>query len=755
LQPRELVEVLRDFLGAEANRVDGGVGDVHFSTAVYTSDGGVDGRTDLPLGARQLFLPGPKTWQVKSGKAASLDDVDKPKTQQDLADGCDYALCLTGDPITPKRDEIETGLTNRIRARYPSQRAHVVTVPDLIRMAQAYPSVVQRHKGPAFMGLALEGWAPSLQTRDYPYIADDLRTRHIAAIREFALSADAAVTQLHIVGDTGVGKSRLVYEALDQDGLRPKVVIAPEFQLVNLEVLRYATEPEDSRVVIVVDDVTPAQIETLKTIAAAGRGRLRLITIGDRGADRHLIPDQARLDVAPLPAQSVQQLLGGQALPDVARELIERLAQGYPRLAVELGRALRSTPSATTTADLLSTAGVHSLLSRMIPDPSLRRSLSVLALFERFGFEQDTSSELDIIAEHFGLDRLQLRNHVRGETNRFISTVGRSRRVTPLALGVSLVRELIRPSTVVDSIVNLPEPLASAFRRQLEVLGGDPSIELVLEEVAARQAGRFRGSDGQLTEVGASFFHSLAFAAPELAARVIGEQLAGADRSLLFAQSPRVRRDLVWGLSHLLWFQPTFETAADLLLRLAEAENEDYGNNATNELAGAFQLRLGGTEVSYDVRLNWWDRNELSGDKRRRTLLLMCLDKGLDEHEIRMGNWRGARLQPKEWRPQTLGDAWSIRRALWDRLLRLARSESEIRDRALNVVERHVRALTWYRFSAELLEELLAFSGLSAKRRAPRSPTALTKLSNMTGSDSARRAPVSSREPTVGLSALT
>jgi hypothetical protein len=66
LQPRELALVLRDFLGAEANRVDGGVGDVHFSSNVSAPDGGVDGRTRMPSGARRLFLPGLKTWQIKS-----------------------------------------------------------------------------------------------------------------------------------------------------------------------------------------------------------------------------------------------------------------------------------------------------------------------------------------------------------------------------------------------------------------------------------------------------------------------------------------------------------------------------------------------------------------------------------------------------------------------------------------------------------------------------------------------------------------
>jgi hypothetical protein len=237
LQPRELVEVLRDFLGAEASRVDGGIGDVHFSTAVTTPDGGVDGRTNLPAGARALFLPGPKTWQVKSGKDASLTDVDKPETQRDLAEGCDYVFCWTGqDPITPKRDETATELTRRVQEKYPAQRAYVVTIPDLLRMAQAYPSVVQRHNGPPFIGMPLEDWASYLQTEYYPYIADEVRTQHIVSIRRFARSDEEQNTHLHIVGDTGVGKSRLVYEALTEPGLRQKVAVELDYQLIQQEV---------------------------------------------------------------------------------------------------------------------------------------------------------------------------------------------------------------------------------------------------------------------------------------------------------------------------------------------------------------------------------------------------------------------------------------------------------------------------------------------------------------------------------------
>jgi hypothetical protein len=60
LQPRELVEVLRDFLGAEANRVDGNIGEVHFSADIYTSDGGVDGYTSLPPQPGPCFYLAPE-----------------------------------------------------------------------------------------------------------------------------------------------------------------------------------------------------------------------------------------------------------------------------------------------------------------------------------------------------------------------------------------------------------------------------------------------------------------------------------------------------------------------------------------------------------------------------------------------------------------------------------------------------------------------------------------------------------------------
>jgi hypothetical protein len=57
------------------------------------------------------------------------------------------------------------------------------------------------------------------------------------------------------------------------------------------------------------------------------------------------------------------------------------------------------------------------------------------------------------------------------------------------------------------------------------------------------------------------------------------------------------RRHIVWALEKLAWLPETFVGAARLLLSLAEAENEEWGNNATGIWIGLFGTHLGATAV--------------------------------------------------------------------------------------------------------------------------------------------------------------
>ena len=53
-----------------------------------------------------------------------------------------------------------------------------------------------------------------------------------------------------------------------------------------------------------------------------------------------------------------------------------------------------------------------------------------------------------------------------------------------------------------------------------------------------------------------------------------------------------VRRHLVWALEKIAFHPDSFDEGAHLLLRLALAENETYGNNATGQFVGLFPVIL-------------------------------------------------------------------------------------------------------------------------------------------------------------------
>ncbi len=726
LGPQEVVEVLRDVLAAEANRVGAGPGVVHFSREVYRKDGGVDGTTDLPADARPIFCPGPRTWQVKSGSDPGIDISEKPRTRQHLSAGRDYVLCWSGDDlITPKKEDVQTELQKWLDENYPGRSAMVLTVPDLIRMVEHTPAVVHRHGGPLFLGYTVEEWGRSLRVEEYPFVSDPARGDVTAGLRAFALGTEPYRGR-HVLGDTGVGKSRVVFEALNVAGLREISAVVSDASTFDHMTVRAVMSQPYARMVLVVDDVTGAQLESLRTLAAATAGRLRLITIGDRGTPRTLGADTNVFDLRPLPEGRITALLDSAALPhlDVVRAAqVAELAEGYPRLAVALAETIADAPESAIPG-LLNRHGVGTLLTRMLSDDeTTRQTLAAIALFDRVGVDRDVSYELEVLASTFGFDPLAARAILDAETGRFVSTAGPYRRVTPRAFAVWLVADLARrqPTVIVEAVAGLPEPLLEAFRHQLQFFGGDATIERVLEGVADAFAGRFRHADGTLTGSGAAFLHSLAYPSPRLAMRYLTAALADQDVNDLRAQQPRVRREVVWALEHVLWFTETWRPAADLLLRLALAETETFADNATGTLLSTFFLHLGSTAVPYRARLRWWDRRyleaERGGDTARATLLARGLAAGLNERQIRSAAWHGVLDRPAEYRPSR-EDAIALRGDIWRRLLDLTTSVVADQDVVTELIAAHLRMAVRYPFAGQVLDRVTALGDLTPSRRA-------------------------------------
>ncbi len=529
------------------------------------------------------------------------------------------------------------------------------------------------------LGLTIVQWSAGFDLDQFPFVADENRERDRQTIRDFGNSSDANRTHLHVMGDTGVGKSRLVFEALDVEGIRERAIVVTDYASLDHLALKALVVSEASYAILAVDDCTSAEAEVLAVEAAAARGRLRLITIGDRPS-REAVADVTTVDVQPLAEGVITKLIQHVArLKPEDAAMIAELAQGFPKLAVLLAQNVGLSTGGVAVVDLLRGHRISELLRQMLPDEKTRSNVSYLALFERLGFDGELGVETKEVCDRFELGTIAFRQAVSQESARFVSTAGRYRRVTPRAFAVWLVRELIisDPAGFVEKLGGLSPTVFEAFRRQMDLFGGDPTMEQVLKEVAGRRADYFLGPQG-LTLAGARFLNTLSYAAPDIGVEAIHTLVKSKTINELQAVLGDQQQQLVWALQHLLWFEGTFDRAAESLLALAVAETERHAGSAMGALVGAFQAQLGGTEVPLARRIDWLRKHVDDFPPRSVDIAVAAAGAGLKIHEGRLGGWRGARLQPVEWRPADYIEAKDARQSSWSLLMDILRSHPEV-----------------------------------------------------------------------------
>lgn len=689
LDPEGTVALMRLLLVAEAGRLNLPAGTVNMPGNIYAPDGGIDGHSALGPDAHAPF-PGSETcWQVKATATFNVsEELGKADVVGDIAGGRDYILVCSRELVGLARERYERDISTGVTAISRERRGGLIGVEDLERLARLHPTVPGLMDGPAPLGLPLERWAVSLEPERFPFVSSPGLEAQVELIRAFVNDPVARV-HLHVFGDSGVGKSRTVFEALRPDGIRERVAANLNYGPGIPSALVRAAEAE-SNGIVVVDEVSPAQQEELRRAAATAGGRIRLISIGDRHS-RSVQADSSTVEILPLPSGIVQTLVAQVAgiTPEDAG-YVARLSEGYPRLAVLLAMAVRDGRRGHV-IDLIRGRQVDELLSEMIRDPDTQRDLAHLALVYRLGFDEELELELEQFCAAFGIPPLRFRGSVERETGRLVAKAGRYRRVSPQALAVWLAHGLIgsAPDRIVEALGRLPDPLFESFRQQLTELGGDQTFDRVLTEVMARRAASFR-NPSTLRAADAQFLNALSFASPELAAGYVRSLFEDATESDLRALGADQRRALVWGLEHLLWFESTYEVAAEALLALAVAETETWSNNATGVLSGSFQMNLGGTEVSLSRRLEWLDMHAWDYGEASALVAVKCAAQALEWHQMRSGGWRGGRLQPIEWSPSSSDEVRELQRRAMRQLVEWAHASDRVRGSVSTVLARCV-----------------------------------------------------------------
>jgi hypothetical protein len=169
-------------------------------------------------------------------------------------------------------------------------------------------------------------------------------------------------------------------------------------------------------------------------------------------------------------------------------------------------------------------------------------------------------------------------------------------------------------------------------------------------------------------------------------------------RETLLAFGPG-RRNVIAALENLALYSDLFRPSANLLLALAEAENETWSNNATGVFAGLFSLGYGNvapTSLAPEHRLPILT-SALKANAGRAEVALRGFDQALSIRSItRFGGDPPFRLKKgvDRWLPQTYGEWFGAYR------LYLRTLQSELKDlpgplqqRAIDIILSHTREL--------------------------------------------------------------
>ncbi len=695
LDAAAFADLLNRLLEAEADRNGLPQEAVETTEKITAKDAGIDARVRGRPTEWSKWLPsGLVAVQYKSGgidPAELREEFQKGGVQEVVRQGGSYVVLLGRDYEDPQRQRRIQALMEEFQALGLQPRSRFWTATDIARWASEVTGLLllRYFRRPIGELVRFEDWAGQRQ-HQLPFEPDELRRRVVEGIQQ-SLRQDSGPLHIRLEGLPGVGKTRVTMESLRQPGLRERVWYAQTPEDIPDGLFQWMAANAPASLVLVVDECFRGNAERLGVKAETSRGRLRLITIGplEEGTAAPPMGFYAIERLGDKELEAVVKTAAPSLHPEAIRFIL-KMSEGYVKLATAIAAAIAKNPSLATARGLTEVYQVRSVLDALLPDRRARRGMQALALLQRVGIEGEPAAEGQVVAEFLGMTWQDLQEvDAQMRSRGLVVRRGRYRYVTPHLLAIWLAAEALdaHGNDLMDLLQRLPAPETKrAFFQRLADLGGHEYAQEVAERLLA-PGGPFTDLLALDDEAGSEMLGLLAKVSPDAAIRTMQRLLANRSTEEL-GEFSRGRRHVVWTLERLAWLPGTFRESALLLLALAEAENESYGNNATGVWVGLFRTHLGGTAVPAIERHRLLEEVLRSDRPTRRVLAVRALEVALTIYETRTGGAEdhGGRVVPPEWRPTTIEEDFLVRRSA----LRLLESALQDSDQSVSRVARQV-----------------------------------------------------------------
>lgn len=721
------VESFRRLLWAEAGRVGIGRNIINAPQCINVGDGGIDAYVkDAKPTSEEIIPNGTSGFQIKSsdlGPSAckkelhlkgGLNQPLKSEIKKILDANGTYILVLFADIPSPKatapreqavKDEL-------IRLGYPNPKVRLYTASQLVGFIERFLSLVTWFKNDSNQCLSYSSWSENRDIRlPKLFIFDDERKKLAKELSEKLRNCDGQCVVFRIIGLSGIGKTRFVYEALAPDDLKHRVIYvkADAFRLSSL----YTTLQNDQNLsaIVVVDECNLDQHEEFVRSFSARGDRLALLTLS---YEIGKIPSPSLpLKISKLSQDSIKKILTAEAsaLPKDVIDRLSQFADGYPRIGILLAESYLASKD-DNQKDFLDVSD-EALMKRLIGGRDTtsahfrktKKVLQGLSLFSKVGYEKQLLKEAEWVAKVVGVDFADFQDVVPEQRERGIIQGQHYIYVTPFMLRIYLLKEWWQSHGLTkEKFEEFIESIPKEFRADLLERFFDHLPFIATSEKGKDFAKAILGRDGLFsdgtflkTRLGGDFFLKLTEADPKSALKTL-QATVGKWKKKELLEFREARRDIVWALEKIVVWKELFAGAARLLLALGEAENETYANNASGVFADLFSIGLSSTEASPEERLPILREALDSDSKERRKLAIRACDKALEsQYFTRMigAEYQGVRREAQLWRAKTYGELWDAYQKVWEFLYsKIETLPKDEQDQAIDVLLDNSRGLS-------------------------------------------------------------
>lgn len=700
--PTNAIKLFRNLLWCEAQRTGLSPHNVLISLDETVADGGIDARVDGSPSADSILARGQTFFQLKAGssfkpwqnsqlkkelfgssRAISSRAALGTATRECLDNNGRYVLVTFGHDLTPQQQsDAKKNLIDLLeQIGYPSPLVEVIGQSQLLGMLVPYPSLCLE---------ILNRFDLQFQTVDAWKMNDDMRpdfkpgasqTHFVEEIRS-TLFADS-FQHLRVIGEPGIGKSRLILEAVSTDILAPTVVYlanGDDFQKSALfnELLRpdryYA-------VTLVVDDCIERDRASIwRTLK--GKNGIRLITI-DHGPEESSDSSMRVFQCPPLEKDQIVEIIASYIGERNENSNWAEWCDGSPRVAHAVGDNLQRNPD-----DILKSPATVPIWDRFILGHHRRDereaeehllSLRYVALFRRFGFEPPVDEEARFISSlvqeaNPSITWQRFQSIVQHHRKRRVLQGQRTLFVVPKALHVYLWLQFWehhgRGFDFKGFLEKMPGSLSKWFMELFIYAHGSPVATQVVKQILSLNNGPFSRQDFLVSEAGTNFLSILAEADPQGTLALLQSTFGTWSREQLHKWHTG-RQQIVWALEKIAVWEDTFLGAVRLLMLMALAENASYSNNSKGTFLSFFMSGVGWAPTQAPPELRFQVVSELikSPDHSMKELGLEACKAWMSTYggmRVVGAEYQGLRPTIEFWRPKMYGEIFDSLRKIWD-----------------------------------------------------------------------------------------